>query len=146
MIWNKPRSGRTLSARCLFPKRNLSFVAPWRQAAMIDAAATSVAPEPPPPPLELEPTNLSAIRYQARGNPPNAHPRSAIANAFPGLEMDFRNVWRRVFEGIVLHECTNIVVDVDPGAPAKLKALRGLTLVSVNGMPVIGVSRGPRRP
>ena len=119
-----------------------------RQAATIDSAAITVAPEPAPAvaqPAELEPTNLSAIRYQALGNPLNAHPRAAIANAFPGLEMDFRNVWRRVFEGIVLHECNNIVVDIEPGAPAKLKALRGQTLISVNGMPITGISQGPRK-
>jgi len=117
-----------------------------RQASTIDVAATSVAPEAPPGPnpvLELEPTNLSAIRYHAKGNPANAHPRAAIANAFPGLEMDFRNVWRRAFEGIVLHECTNLVVDVEDN---KLRKLVGHTLVSVNGMPITGVWQEPNIP
>ncbi|MCW3100737.1 MAG: hypothetical protein JWL77_6355 [Chthonomonadaceae bacterium] len=117
-----------------------------RQAAKIDADAIATAPAPPPPaPGLLTPTNLSAIQYQAQGNPPVAHPQSAISNAFPGLEMDFRNVWRRVFVGIVLHESDNFVVDFDAGAPAKLRALKGQRLLSVNGIVVIGDLKGPTR-
>jgi hypothetical protein len=88
---------------------------------------------------------VSAILYHAQGNPPVAHPSSAISNAFPGLEMDFRNVWRRVFVGIVLHEADNFVVDVDANAPAKLRALIGQRLISVNEVSVIGVLKGPTR-
>jgi hypothetical protein len=88
---------------------------------------------------------LTAIFYQAQGNPPVAHPSSAISNAFPGLEMDFRNVWRRVFAGIVLHEADNFVVDVEPNASAKLRGLIGQRLISVNGVSVIGVLQGPAR-
>ena len=120
-----------------------------RQASTIDAAAVAIAPEAPagnPNPGTLTPTNLSAILYHAQGNPPVAHPSSAISNAFPGLEMDFRNVWRRVFVGIVLHEADNFVVGVDANAPAKLRALIGQRLISVNGVSVIGVLQGPSRP
>src|SRR5262249_9636119 len=50
--------------------------------------------------------NLTAQRaqlaYRGRGNPPMSHPMSAISNCFPGLEFDFRNIWRRIFVGIVL--------------------------------------------
>jgi hypothetical protein len=71
---------------------------------------------------------------------------SAISNCFPGLEFDFRNVWRRVLEGIVLHEALGVVMDVDPGAPADITVLRGASLVSVDGDPMIAEVRGPRTP
>ncbi|HEX3446412.1 MAG TPA: hypothetical protein VHS80_16975, partial [Chthoniobacterales bacterium] len=119
-----------------------------RQASKIDAAALEIAPDPASANSgsdQLTPTNLTAIFYQAQGNPPVAHPSSAISNAFPGLEMDFRNVWRRVFAGIVLHEADNFVVDVEPNASAKLRGLIGQRLISVNGVSVIGVLQGPAR-
>lgn len=117
-----------------------------RQVSKIEAAALATEPVTPaanPPPLT--PTNLSAIQYHAQGNPPVAHPSSAISNAFPGLEMDFRNVWRRVFVGIVLHEADNFVVDVDADAPAKLQTLKRQRLISVNGVSVIGKLQGPAK-
>jgi hypothetical protein len=119
-----------------------------RQASKIDAAAFEIAPDPASSNSGsdlLTPTNLTAIFYHAQGNPPVAHPSSAISNAFPGLEMDFRNVWRKVFAGIVLHEADNFVVDVEPNASAKLRALIGQRLISVNGVSVIGVLQGPTR-
>jgi hypothetical protein len=119
-----------------------------RQASTIDAAAVEMLPADQSRnagPGKLTPTNLSAISYHAQGNPPVSHPSSAISNAFPGLEMDFRNVWRRVFIGIVLHEADNIVVDIDANAPAKLRALVGQRLISVNGVSVIGELRGPAK-
>jgi hypothetical protein len=119
-----------------------------RQASKIDAAALEIAPDPASANSgsnQLTPTNLTAIFYHAQGNPPVAHPSSAISNAFPGLEMDFRNVWRRVFAGIVLHEADNFVVDVEPNASAKLRGLIGQRLISVNGVSVIGVLQGPAR-
>jgi hypothetical protein len=38
----------------------------------------------------------------------------AIGNPTPGLELDFRAVWRRLFEGIELSEHDNYVIDADP--------------------------------
>jgi len=86
----------------------------------------------------IEPKNLSAqLNYRARGNPPSTHPREAIANCFPGLEFDFRNVWKRLFVGIELHEADTRVIKVEPGSEA---AARGVTtnhdLMSVGGVPV----------
>ena len=55
--------------------------------------------------MSIEPRNLAAqLHYRAAGNPPSTLPESAISNCFPGLEFDFRNIWRRVFEGIEIHE------------------------------------------
>ena len=57
---------------------------------------------------KIAPRNLAAqLSYRGRGNPPVAHPSSAISNCFPGLEFDFRAIWRRIFVGIVLSENNN---------------------------------------
>jgi len=62
----------------------------------------------------IEAKNLTAqLRYRAAGNPPGTLPDSAISNCFPGLEFDFRNVWKRIFAGIEMHEADNLVVKVD---------------------------------
>lgn len=99
------------------------------------------------PNLTLDPTNLTAqFQHRGRGNPPSVIPLAAISNCFPGLEFDFRNVWRRVFEGIVLHEASGLVVDVDPGVPAEITALRGNQLISVDGDPMLADVTGPATP
>jgi hypothetical protein len=65
----------------------------------------------------IKPQNLTAqLHYRARGNPPNTLPVSAISNCFPGLEMDFRAIWRRMFVGIVLIENNNYVLEADDPA------------------------------
>ena len=44
------------------------------------------------------------------GNPFSSRPAAAIANCCPGLEVDFRAVWRRILKGITLREYDNLVV------------------------------------
>lgn len=66
----------------------------------------------------LRPRNGSALLqqeldYRVRGNPESSRPSTAIANCCPGLEVDFRAVWRRLFKGIELREYDNLVVRVD---------------------------------
>lgn len=89
--------------------------------------------------------NLTAqLQYRAAGNPPSTHPNSAISNAFPGLEMDFRNVWRRILEGIQLHEATNFVMMVDETADPQLRVLEtGWRLIAVVDSEVTGDVTGP---
>lgn len=89
--------------------------------------------------------NLTAqLQYRAAGNPPSTHPNSAISNAFPGLEMDFRNVWRRILEGIQLHEATNFVMMVDDTADPQLRVLEtGWRLIAVVDSEVTGDVTGP---
>jgi hypothetical protein len=66
---------------------------------------------------KIEPQNLTAqLNYRARGNPVNSQPVSAISNCFPGLEMDFRAIWRRMFKGIVLVENNNYVIEIEDDA------------------------------
>lgn len=92
--------------------------------------------------------NLTAqLRFQAQGNPPSTHPESAISNSFPGLEFDFRNVWRRIFEGIELHEADNLVVAADKNHPryGTLKELVGHRLLYVDHQSTFVNVVGPRR-
>lgn len=94
----------------------------------------------------IDPKNLSAqLAYRGRGNPPGTHPSSAIANCFPGLEFDFRNVWRRILVGLEFHEATNLVVGVEAGVP-EAQGLENHQLVSVDGQPVTAPVQGPRVP
>ena len=96
----------------------------------------------------IEPKNLAAqFHYRGAGNPPTTHPSTAVSNSFPGLEMDFRNIWKHVFEGIELMEYSNLVVAVDPGADKKIQRLVGrrqyYALVEADGKPMIADLKGP---
>jgi hypothetical protein len=93
----------------------------------------------------INPKNLSAqLAYRGAGNPPSTHPSSAISNAFPGLEMDIRNLWRHIFEGIVLHESSNLVVAVDSGNPRVAGLTPGqVRLISVDTHPMTVEVTGP---
>ncbi|MBL9127463.1 MAG: hypothetical protein JNL97_07450, partial [Verrucomicrobiales bacterium] len=82
------------------------------------------------------------IHHRSAGNPFCTLPRSAISNCFPGLEFDFRNLWRRAFRGIVLSENNNYVVDADP----EFRDLVGHRLVAVDGKPTMVPTVGPTFP
>ncbi|WP_447007921.1 hypothetical protein ACRAKI_16225 [Saccharothrix isguenensis] len=91
----------------------------------------------------ITPLNLTAqLDYRATGNPPSTLPVSAISNAYPGLEFDIRNIWRKLLVGIELHEADNYVVDADP----EYERLKGRRLLAVAGHDVIGNLVGPTRP
>ncbi len=84
--------------------------------------------------MSIEPTNLTAqLHHRAAGNPPSTLPDAAVSNCFPGLEFDFRNAWRRLLEGIVLHESSGFVVATAP----EHDRLAGRLLVSVAGFPTV---------
>jgi hypothetical protein len=84
--------------------------------------------------VTIEPKNLPAqqLAYQARGNPPGAHPSSAVGNFFPGLEFNFLSVWRRFFVGIEVNESSGDVVGVDSNAAPEVRALLGQVMVAVD--------------
>jgi len=110
----------------------------WRQIDTIRRAADRsmfhVAEEfNPDKPDGLTPLNLSAqLHYEAAGNPLSSRPVTSVANCCPGLEMDFRAVWRRMFKGVVLREYDNLVVDIDPGVKdPKIPRLKGQRLLRV---------------
>lgn len=97
--------------------------------------------------MTLDPRNLTAqLDYRGAGNPPSTHPDQAISNCYPGLEFDLRNAWRRIFEGITLHEADNLVVD----APAPLEALKLQRLLAIGEehalQPVVAPLYGPGLP
>ncbi|MCW3055340.1 MAG: hypothetical protein JWN14_4510, partial [Chthonomonadales bacterium] len=95
----------------------------------------------------IDPKNLSAqLAYRAVGNPPSTHPSSAISNAFPGLEMDFRNAWKRLLVGIELHEASNLVVGVDDDVSEEVRALVGCQLLTVDGEAMTALVQGPLVP
>jgi hypothetical protein len=94
--------------------------------------------------MKLDPSNRTAqLSHRALGNPEVTLPHTAISNCFPGLEFDFRNLWRRTFVGLVLLENSNLVVDAeDP----KFKHLVGHRLLKVDDIPTVTAVHGPRRP
>jgi hypothetical protein len=93
----------------------------------------------------LTPRNRSAhISYVADGNPVSTSPVTAIGNCTPGLEVDFRAVWRRMFEGIVLREWDNLVVEVDDDVTdPKKKKLAGHRLLRIDRVSVVAQMLGP---
>ena len=125
----------------------------YRQLDTIARAALGATFEPPlgspaPAPAAesaaarpaLSPRNRTAqLNYAAAGNPPSTRPETAIANCTPGLEVDFRAVWRRLFVGIVLREYDNLVVDAEPA----FEHLKGQRLLRVNGQRVMAQKLGP---
>ena len=93
---------------------------------------------------KITPRNLSAqLAYRGRGNPPVSHPSSAISNCFPGLEFDFRGIWRRFLVGIVLSENNNYVVGYED---EQFKDLVGRRLLKINERPLSVVTQGPVLP
>jgi hypothetical protein len=70
---------------------------------------------------------VSQLHYKGLGNPFAVLPRTAISNCFPGLEMDFRNLWRRSFKDLTLLENNNYVHE----GKGKLKKLAGHRLVGL---------------
>lgn len=93
---------------------------------------------------KLLPRNLTAqLNYRAKGNPASTLPDSAISNSFPGLEFDFRNLWRRMFEGLVMSENSNYVFDVEDEQYRHLVKHR---MLRVDGLPLVTTVTGPQMP
>jgi hypothetical protein len=103
----------------------------WRQIDTIRKAAEGL-PAPKPNATAhavqtgLTPKNLSAqISYEAKGNPISSRPVTSVANCCPGLEVDFRAVWRRLFKGIELREYDNLVIKVSEDCDTVVKSSGG---------------------
>jgi Ferritin-like len=65
-------------------------------------------------PWKPEPINLTArAAYLVPGNPATTRPEDAVANCYPGLELDVRNLDRRFFPGLVFE----FVARADVGLP-----------------------------
>jgi hypothetical protein len=73
------------------------------------------------------PLNLPAeLDREIPGNPVSSRPESAIANCYPGLEVDVRNLDRRFFPGLVF----DFVAQPDDGSSATMRG--GALLVEVD--------------
>lgn len=81
----------------------------------------------------------SQIHYRGEGNPYSVLSRAAISNCFPGLESDFRNLWRYLFQGLTISENDNYVLEETPA----LKGLAGRRIVGINGQPTMVKGEGP---
>jgi hypothetical protein len=137
--------------------RTLCFT--WRQINTIIKAAAGALFEKKEQPMvqqeatPLKATNLTAqLHYRGEGNPIAVLPRTAISNCFPGLEFDFRNLWRRAFMGIVLIENNNYVIAQEEsltmvtaeGKPKSVELnLVGHRLVAIEGQPTMVSTSGP---
>jgi hypothetical protein len=80
------------------------------------------------------PRNLTArAAYRVAGNPVVTRPEDAVANCYPGLELDVRNLDRRFFPGLVFE----FVARSDVGAPYTESERYGalLSYVDVYGDP-----------
>jgi hypothetical protein len=63
---------------------------------------------------QIFPRNLTArAAYRVAGNPVVTRPEDAVANCYPGLELDVRNLDRRFFPGLVFE----FIARSDVGAP-----------------------------
>ncbi|HEX7645081.1 MAG TPA: hypothetical protein VF472_23005 [Burkholderiaceae bacterium] len=101
--------GRSLT----LTRRHIDMVTKAARNALFGPAPA--ADERDIPPGSLEADNLTAqLHHRGTGSPASILPRTGISNCFPGLEFDFRNLWRRAFEGITLVENNNYVVAAEP--------------------------------
>lgn len=137
--------------------RTLCFT--WRQINTIIKAAAGelfgkkVQPLAQPKDAPMKAANLTAqLHYRGEGNPIAVLPRTAISNCFPGLELDFRNLWRRAFKSIVLIENNNYVIGQEgnlrqSGSDGKSMGrelnLVGHRLVAIEGQPTMVPTSGP---
>jgi hypothetical protein len=119
----------------------------WRQintivkASRLALGAGTGEPKAQP----LTPRNRSAhVHYVAAGNPIASRPVTSVSNCTPGLEVDFRAVWRRVFAGVELREWDNLVVRMDASAgPRGLPDISGHRLLRVEGRQMMTQAIGP---
>jgi hypothetical protein len=97
-------------------------------------------------PKEIDAASLhEQLSYRAAGNPPGTLPTTAISNCFPGLEFDFRNVWKHIFKGIELHESDNVVVGTDNDPELEKLRFRRLMKIRLGDSehPLVIKVRGP---
>lgn len=136
-----PAMMRGADGRALcFTYRQIHTIIQSAAAAMFQAGATKISSSTSTniPVADL----MSQIHYKGHGNPYSVMARSAISNCFPGLEMDFRNLWRRAFKGITLIENNNFIVETEE----EYAHLLYHRLVGVAGKPTMVPTEGPTFP
>lgn len=119
--------------------------------APLDVPESDATIEADNDPSRLVPRNASAahparraaeVHHVAAGNPVSSRPVTSIGNCTPGLEVDFRAVWRRVFDGIELREWDNLVMEA---SQPKYRHLVGRRLLKVSYDHRTGKGRRRRR-
>jgi hypothetical protein len=109
--------------------RQINIIRKAGQRSIFEPAAAAVTPQHG----KLVPRNLTAqVHYEAAGNPLSSRPVTSVANCCPGLEFDFRAVWRRIFKGLVLREWDSLIVDVDGDCPPGKRFLKGHRLLRIH--------------
>lgn len=91
-----------------------------RMKSVIAQTANPYAPSKPPAPSgKIDPLNRTAqLTHRSTGNPPGTLLTTAVSNNFPGLEFDYRSIWRNVFKGLVMYEAGPRVIHVAPDSEA----------------------------
>ena len=129
----------------------------YRQIESIRRVAVRrFTPDPPAVPeaatnqlsARVTPKNLTAqLFYAAAGNPVSSRPETSVGNCCPGLEFDFRAVWRRIFEGITLREYDNLVTDEEGHFDLQYRWLMAIELPPEKKEPHAPPAKGdpPRR-
>ncbi|MFM7357246.1 MAG: hypothetical protein ACKO1T_01590 [Sediminibacterium sp.] len=126
--------GRSLT----FTKRQINKVIKAASGFLFRPAVSDEQESP------LKADNLvGQLHYRGEGNPICILPSTAISNCFPGLEFDFRNLWRRAFKGIVLIENNNYVIEA---SSQKFKHLVHHRLVAIEGQATMVQTFGPQFP
>src|SRR6516165_2267028 len=97
-------------------KNNTRLAASAPPLLSTGSAALQLAQQAAQQANKIFPRNLTAqAAYQIAGNPVVTRPEDAVANCFPGLEIDVRNLDRRFFPGLVF----NFVEPADQRVPGK---------------------------
>lgn len=118
-----------------------------RMQSLITAATNPYAKaEPPPSRGQICPTNQTAqLEHRCQGNPPGTLLTTAVSNNFPGLEFDYRSIWRHVFEGVTMYEAGPRVIDVVKGGPADKAGVKpGMLMIDADGHSLWADVKGPR--
>jgi hypothetical protein len=128
--------GRALT----FTRRQINTIIKAAASAMFKDRETNLVKKSSGTSPSIKANNLTAqLHYRGNGNPIAVLPSTAISNCFPGLEFDFRNLWRRAFREITLIENNNYVIDADK----EFRHLKGCRLLVVDGNPTMVVTEGP---
>ncbi len=87
------------------------------------------SPKPVEAATRIAPRNLTArLAFRVAGNPATTRPEDAVANCYPGLEIDIRNLDRRFFPGLVF----DFIARNDTGSPYKYPNIYGAKLAYVD--------------
>jgi hypothetical protein len=129
-------------ALCLTHRQINTIIQCAANAMFKEAVARSESPTWPIRKGDL----TTQLHYRGKGNPFHVLPRTAISNCFPGLEMDFRNLWRKAFVEITLIENNNLVIDSNHEYDLLHHRLVGIAVEGKEPVPTAVPTTGPTLP